>query len=368
MTLSINNPVSSTLIFICIFLIALLFSYRKTEDRGLSISKTQELKGFAILAVIFSHIGYFLIQEHEFLFPLSVFAGVGVNMFLLLSGLGLTMSALKKEESILTFYKRRIHKLFFPFWLVLFSFLILDFFILGISYPKEFIIQSVFGIFLHANIFQDLNSPFWYITLIIFYYVLYPIFFSKKYPWISAFILYLIPYTIVVYNPSFLKDVITLYKVHLLAFPLGVLLARGCSISIDKSQLLKQIPSKVKQVYFVSKKYLYFVYIISLLGIISYFSIHSGIGESVKKEEFISLIMVFSLILLFYIKKNEYRVLSIFGLYSYEIYLLHWPIVYRYNIFYTYVPSWLATILYLFLFLGLGWVLKVVSEKVNRRK
>jgi peptidoglycan/LPS O-acetylase OafA/YrhL len=178
----------------------------------------------------------------------------------------------------------------------------------------------------------------------------------------------LIPYTIVVYNPSFLKDVITLYKVHLLAFPLGVLLARGCSISIDKSQLLKQIPSKVKQVYFVSKKYLYFVYIISLLGIISYFSIHSGIGESVKKEEFISLIMVFSLILLFYIKKNEYRVLSIFGLYSYEIYLLHWPIVYRYNIFYTYVPSWLATILYLFLFLGLGWVLKVVSEKVNRRK
>lgn len=365
MMLSINNPVQSTVIFTILFLCALFFSYRKTGEKGLSISRTQELKGFAIFAVVFSHIGYFLVKEHAFLFPLSIMAGVGVNLFLFLSGFGLTISSLKKEESVLQFYKRRLLKLLVPFWVVLILFLLLDFFILHITYSKEFIVQSFLGIFPHADIFSNLNSPFWYMTLIIFYYLLYPIFFSKRHTWITVIMLYLSTYLIIKSNPLFVKDVIGLYKVHLVAFPLGVYVASCTSKKIYKDMYIS-IRNIFDNLSVQIKKILYYSSLVFLLGLICYFSIHSGIGENIKIEQTTSIITMISLILLFCIKKNEYKLLTLFGVYSYEIYLIHWPIMYRYNIFYGHIYSWLATILYLALFLLLAYILKIYVEKIYR--
>ncbi len=112
MMVSINNPIQATWIFISIFLLALLISIKSQKANNADNNKgffpitlTQELKGLAILAVVFSHIGYFLVYQHEFLFPLTILAGVGVNIFLFLSGLGLTISALKKDLSVWNFYK-----------------------------------------------------------------------------------------------------------------------------------------------------------------------------------------------------------------------------------------------------------------------
>src|SRR3990167_8339061 len=87
-----------------IALAACVFLFRGKNTGGvLGRESTLALKGFAILAVIFSHIGYFLVADHRFLFPLSTFGGVGVDLFLLLSGFGLTMSALSKDMSIRDF-------------------------------------------------------------------------------------------------------------------------------------------------------------------------------------------------------------------------------------------------------------------------
>src|SRR3989339_2054802 len=115
MEIFINNPVLSTDIFIAIFVIALLLTVRpKAKQEFFSATVSQELKGLAILMILFGHIGYFLAEDHRFLFPLSVSAGVGVNLFLFLSGYGLTSSALSKSLSIFQFYKKRLAKLFIP--------------------------------------------------------------------------------------------------------------------------------------------------------------------------------------------------------------------------------------------------------------
>jgi peptidoglycan/LPS O-acetylase OafA/YrhL len=120
MQISITNPLEQTILFGGIFIAVFIYFFRKKENYT-SFSLSKELKGFAILAIIFGHIGYFLSVDKSFLFPFSVLAGVGVNLFLFLSGYGLTVSQIQKNESIGVFYKKRLPKLFVPFWIVLIS-------------------------------------------------------------------------------------------------------------------------------------------------------------------------------------------------------------------------------------------------------
>src|SRR3989339_1241391 len=115
MAILVNSPVISTYVFIIIFLVVVLATIRrKGTQEFFSATVSQELKGLAILMILFGHIGYFLAEDHRFLFPLSISAGVGVNLFLFLSGYGLASSALSKSLSIFQFYKKRLAKLFIP--------------------------------------------------------------------------------------------------------------------------------------------------------------------------------------------------------------------------------------------------------------
>jgi peptidoglycan/LPS O-acetylase OafA/YrhL len=96
MQIEIINASTQNIIFITLFLAVLLRSVKKIQtNHSFTPSTTEELKGIGILAVVFSHIGYFLVNDHRFLFPLSTIAGVGVNLFLFLSGMGLTFSSIK---------------------------------------------------------------------------------------------------------------------------------------------------------------------------------------------------------------------------------------------------------------------------------
>ena len=225
MPIQITNTIQSTYIFISILIIGIILTFRKKTAGGLSINLTQELKGFAILTIVFAHIGYYLVSDNNFLFPLTIAAGVGVNLFLFLSGYGLVASTLSKNISILQFYRRRLPKLYVPMWLTVLFFLILDFFVLAKTYSLASIGQTLLGFFPRADLFLDINSPLWYFTFIIFYYLLFPLVFYRKQPWLSGIFLFIVSYIVVLWNPAFLSKVIHLYKLHIIAFPLGVFIA-----------------------------------------------------------------------------------------------------------------------------------------------
>jgi len=53
------------------------------------------------------------------------------------------------------------------------------------------------------------------------------------------------------------------------------------------------------------------------------------------------------------------------GVYSYETYLLHWPLMSRYDVFYHTLPAWIATIAWLAAFIGLGWMLRKVLDPIE---
>lgn len=359
MPIQILDPILSTDIIIALFSCALLLTLRRKKDATLfPLELTQELKGLAILAVVFSHIGYFLSVDHDFLFPLSIMAGVGVDLFLFLSGYGLTVSSLKETLPPGTFYKKRLLKLFTSLWIVTLILFTFDFLILHISYSPSYMIRSLFGFFPSANLWHDVNSPFWFITPMLFYYLLFPFIFSKKRPWLAAVLLGALSYFIVQLQLPTLAGVSNFYQLHFIAFPLGIAFAWLLSKLNVFSRLM---PNNSRL-----RRLAYYILLVVLLCVIGYTAYYSGVGEDPLKAQTISLITMSALLFFFILKKFEIRALYLFGFYSYEIYLIHWPLMARYDIFFKRFPGWLATLFYLGLFLLLSWVLRKLSDQIYK--
>jgi peptidoglycan/LPS O-acetylase OafA/YrhL len=374
MPISISNPVISTQIFLAIFAIALFLSIRKKKDPDLfPLSLTQELKGLAILAVVFSHVGYFLSNDHRFLFPLSIIAGVGVDLFLFLSGFGLCISALRKNLSIREFYEKRLLKLFTPFWIVIIILFLLDYFLLHISRSPHYITKSLLGIFTNADLFQDVNSPFWFLTPLLFYYLLFPLVFFKKRPWLAAVIIYAVSYIILKFNLPVSWGVMNLYRLHYAAFPLGLAFAslyfqsNGLKLQIFNKNIINKLkqPSIFLKILKIAA---YYIVMLALLYLICYTAYYSGVDQGPQKAQEISLITMSAILIFFMMKKFEIKTFGIFGVYAYEVYLIHWPMMSRFDIFFRFLPGWLAMSLYLLLFLGISYGLKKLMSQIDNIK
>jgi peptidoglycan/LPS O-acetylase OafA/YrhL len=178
---------------------------------------------------------------------------------------------------------------------------------------------------------------------------------------------------------SVLREVSRLYEVHIWAFPLGVFIGsvfflknknylfdkfRFIATYFQEVNLVVKIKKYKNDLLNIVKQLGEILLIIILLLLISYTAYHSGVGDLPEIEQATSLVTMGAIIFFFLIKKVEINLFHIFGFYSYEIYLLHWPILCHYDLFLRFLPSWLAIILYLFLFLFLGWLLKKVSRMI----
>ncbi len=347
----IQDPVTATYLFAAVLIAALALTARLRKPDGFSPDVVQELKGFAIIAIVLSHVGYFLFSDHRFLFPLSTLAGVGVDLFLLVSGFGLAASALKKTRNPLDFYKRRMDKLFVPLWTALAIFFAADFFVLGKTYAVDTVVGSFLGWFPTADLYNDLNSPLWYITLIIFFYLVFPLLFSSRRPLVSSALVLAAGYAVHYVTLPLLSGVAHLHELHLWAFPVGTALAglmHGRQIGVIKHTAL------------------YYGVLLGLASGVGYLTLHSNIGMGVFWEQGTSILTALLVSAFFLIKKFEVRLLYLFGIFSYEIYLFHWPVMYRYDIFFRFFPPWLAMLLYLALFLGIGLLFQFFMLRASK--
>ncbi len=357
MTISVLNPGQETLIFAALFGFALAVGARRKRARNFfSPELTTELKGLAIAAVILAHVGYFMASDTRFLFPLSTLAGVGVNIFLFLSGYGLTVSALRQPASIWQFYRKRLGKIFVPFWMVVIILLILDTLILQRSYPVTTILHSLLGFFPAADLAGSFNAPLWYFTAIVFYYLLFPLLFLKKYPLFTAGLFLIASRWVLDQTLPVTPDVLNLYRLHTACFPLGIACA---GIALWQKPLWLKGLTKRWEILLPIFKYIIRAGLIAALGaLIAYTTIHSGVGEGYKIEQQASLITTAAVLLFFILLPLELGWLRWLGVYSFELYLFHWPLLYRYDVLYRFIsPGW-ATFLYFLLFLALDWLIR----------
>jgi peptidoglycan/LPS O-acetylase OafA/YrhL len=85
------------------------------------------------------------------------------------------------------------------------------------------------------------------------------------------------------------------------------------------------------------------------------FNAHYFLGQAT------SLVAMTAVVGCFALATVEFRLLALFGTYSYEIYLLHWALMARYDVFFTRLPEWAAMLCWLVTLVGAGWLLQKAS-------
>ena len=354
------------------FAILVLFTTLKqsTHSDVFPVSVTNELKGLGILTVVFAHFAYMKVTNAEFLFPLSIIAGVGVDLFLFMSGFGLTVGMLKRPMKTVDFYKKRVIKIFIPFWIALIIMFIADAVFMDKTYSVGYIIKSMLGFFPTADGFGDVNSPFWYITWMIMFYLLYPLVFFKDKPWLSAIILAVIATIIGTFNIFDLGSN-WLHRLHTVAFSMGIILAWLLQVKEgEKNKFIEYIKdfrdnSKDMKYIVIAIMFVIVFYVSQRTGAGSWPSLTAILGQGFFVEQLMSIVIMLAFTVIFILKKVDSKFLTMYGVYSYEVYLIHWPLMAKYDIFFVYLPAWAAVIAWLVAFILVSMLLQRLVTPVS---
>ena len=361
----------STFLVVAFAILVLFTTFKQsTHSDVFPISVTNELKGLGILTVVFAHFAYMKVTNSEFLFPLSIIAGVGVDLFLFMSGFGLTVGMLKKPMKAVDFYKKRVIKIFIPFWIALIIMFIADALFMDKTYSVGYIIKSMLGFFPTADGFGDVNSPFWYITWMIMFYLLYPLVFFKDKPWLSAIILAVIATIIGTFNIFDLGSN-WLHRLHTVAFSMGIILAWLLQVKDgEKNRFIEYIKdfrdnSKDMKYIVIAIMFVIVFYVSQRTGAGSWPTLTAILGQGFFVEQLMSIVIMLAFTVIFILKKVDSKFLTMYGVYSYEVYLIHWPLMAKYDIFFVYLPAWAAVIAWLVAFILVSMLLQRLVTPVS---
>lgn len=135
-----------------------------------NISKYRtELMGVAAILILFCHAPGNNVMMPALMEKILSYGNVGVDMFLLLSGMGLFYSLNKKpaSTSLLSWYTKRFIRILIPYWLILIPYLIYKVCDRGYSLDDVFLNLTAMSYWLSGD--GD-----WFISLILLLYIITP--------------------------------------------------------------------------------------------------------------------------------------------------------------------------------------------------
>jgi len=146
-----------------------------------------------------------------------------------------------------------------------------------------------------------------------------------------------------------------------MAFPLGLAFAH-----LYKKNYMINIKNKLVRMTKAPKliEIIIYLLIILLFGIFGYTAVHSNVGNKIIYEHLTSLISMFALLFIVILKNIQSGLLITLGVYSYEIYLIQWPLMYRYDFVYKYTAPFLGTMIYIGIFIIFGFCLNRIVKKI----
>ena len=119
-----------------------------------------ELMGIAAILILICHAPGNSVMIPSFLAKLFSYGNVGVDMFLLLSGVGLFYSLEKSSKSLLYWYSKRFIRIFVPYWIITIPYLLYKVYFMGYGIGDVVLNMLTLSYWLSGN--GD-----WYISLII---------------------------------------------------------------------------------------------------------------------------------------------------------------------------------------------------------
>jgi peptidoglycan/LPS O-acetylase OafA/YrhL len=351
-----DYPTSSNLYILFIILIVSFFSFRKRKDTPnfMDVTQTNQLKGMAMLLVV---VGHLWVHVSQFL-AVPTLGDYSVTVFFILSGFGLTTSA--KKKGVEKFFLLRLSRIFITYWATTFLWLLFDWYFLSKTYSIFNIFLTLLGINLDP-ILQKIDYVRWFITLLLIWYILF--YLSFKYLHGIRFVLTMLLLGIGI---SILKrlGIFPIGAYHqLIAFPFGCVFAYYIKeirsfLTLKKHSLFLLISSIILLLIEAALLYLQFPNYKPVFKIAKIFLMN------------LSPYIFFAMLILFLsiFRNYESMFLSFCGTISYELFLLHGPILIKYNPIFPYFNSnyiILGFTIYLFLTVNLSYILHKCMKELN---
>jgi peptidoglycan/LPS O-acetylase OafA/YrhL len=282
--------------------------------KGHRLQAVDELKGFAMVLVLLYHIGGVLRWDNW------LHGEVGVDIFLILSAFTLVLTA--RDLPVKEFLKRRLLRIFPSYWVAIAFFVLFNDRFFGSNYSTATIVLHVLGLhgFSSGVYFSDINDAFWFISMILAMYVVFLLVRARlaDISYVLGFGMLLTVGVCAAYIAAAHAGGLIQLAVRIPSFFVG--LVAGQVWTSPKSTLK---PSGLLIAGLVAITYLGW-----FKGIITFYAV-AGVAASAA----------FLLAARYLARAPEGRMVltgfSFIGLYSYEIFLFHQPLMRDYN-FYAY--------------------------------
>lgn len=278
--------------------------------------------GIAIILLITGHFYGFCVEGVQ---RFENAGEVAIILFILVSGVGLTKTYGLKVRGR-NFVKKRLRRVMPPLWLSLILFYSLDYLLLEKSYPSYQILLSFLRILRKA----PPNGPAWFITLILFFYA---VFYVTSWLEVNPYTKFLIIFSVYALAPEilsavpFVKSYSDGWATYRFVFPLSVLVA------LNEKHLMNYLQ-------LINDRY-------PILGIFILFGL-------VVNYLYLDRLKTVNLILIvvhgiYWIDMIRFKLLPLrfLGKYSYENYLLHFPLLVSYGFVMTQEPFYLHFVIYI---------------------
>lgn len=216
--LSIDYPTITNIVILGLLLLISLLWTRKQSTTFLDKDQTDQLRGGSILLVIMTH----LWQHVSTVVATPDLGGYGVSIFLLISGFALTSTLGRKTFTWGRFLYRRLRRMMIPYWLLTVVWLFADYVLLQRTYSLLDITYTFAG--LNFNTLSHIDYVRWYITWIIMWYVAFAVanrFLSR---FGAMFCIFGFGFLLLILRIMRLVPLVG-HPIHMLAFPFGMLLA-----------------------------------------------------------------------------------------------------------------------------------------------
>lgn len=312
-----DNIIIAVLLFLCAML---MLRTRKTTL--LDKEQTQQIRGIAILLVVLGH----LWTHAAGLKDIPVFGSIAVTVFLMLSGYGLYLSLAKMPLNGTSFLRSRLARVMIPYWVATLVILALDYLLLGQTHPGSIITWTFLGINMtEATWYLDYTR--WYVTLLLLAYV----FFFLSFRWLQP--ARGLPVLFAIFASLYVLSLAKMFPLgkpdQLFAFPIG------CLLAAHRARIAPWLESRRSIATLLA---------ISLAGIFASASVdqmpplQNWLGQRllIQTATITSGTLSGFAILLACIFLGRLGKVSIFlsfmGGISYELFLLHGPLLIKYNV------------------------------------